>query len=148
MINKKPLIFTMIGLIIVIGSVFFINSLAKDESKEITLSPNSGGGSDELYLKDEKLYLYNNMTTPTDYDNFKKNVKLFIANKGGKVNDSVEVTAARERIEGQSYPRYVTLYIPSLDSSYEVKVDYNEDKSGLLFIIESENYSSDLDLKL
>lgn len=146
--KRKIIIFSLIVLVLIVGLFFFISNAIKDDSTEVIISPNSGGGSNELFLKDEKLYLYNNMTTPADYDNFKRNVKLFIAKKGGRVNDTAEVTSARERIRGQSYPRYITVFIPSLNNSFEVKIDYNEDQSKLLFIIESENYVSDLNLTL
>ena len=146
MINKKTILVVIISIIAII-ILFLLNSMINNSKKEIVLDPNSGGNEAMLKVKDEQLYLYKNMTTPSDYDGFKNNLALFVAKKNGKTNDTVSVVGVSERVAREPYPRYFDVNIPSLNKTYKVKVDYNQDRSKLLFIIEDENFVSDLNIQ-
>lgn len=146
MINKKIILIVIISIVTII-ILFILNSMINDSKKEVVLDPNSGGNEAMLKVKDDQLFLYKNMTTPSDYDGFRYNLEIFIAKKNGKSNDTVSVIGASERVAREPYPRYFDVNIPSLNKTYKVKVDYNEDRSKLLFIIEDENFVSDLNIQ-
>lgn len=146
MLNKKTIVIIILITVISIVFLIMLNRGINSQNKEAILNPKSGGNEKELTVKDEKLFLYKNMTTSDDYEGFKRNLRLFIANKGGKTNDTVYVVGANEKVAREPYPRYIDVNIPSLNKTYKIKIDYNEDRSKLLFIIEDENYVSDLNL--